>query len=98
MVEINYNHNYPLSSFKEVIEIIKSKGFNLIAVSQIYLEDIFVFETEEESAYRTFERDKNEKWIGKVVGWWYSKKEFREEVGEYESKSNNNLRARVYWL
>lgn len=94
-----YNFNRPLSSFEDDLKTIKESGFNPIGVSQIYLEDTFIFETSEEAehAYRKLERDRDEKFIGKVVGWWHGKEDFLEQVEVYE-KNNPNLKIRVYWI
>jgi|AntRauTorckE6833_2_1112554.scaffolds.fasta_scaffold04488_11 uncharacterized protein (UPF0297 family) len=102
-MSIELNHNRPLSDFQPEIDKLKSKGYNPIAVSQMFLEDCFVLETkdEAENAYREFERDVNEKWIGKVVGWWYDKEGFIEAVNDYEKTQNNSVKSikvLVYWL
>lgn len=92
------NHDRPLSDFEEQIDIIKTNGFNPIAVTQMFMEDTFVFKTEDEAqkAYRLLERDENEKWIGKVVGWWYGKRRFSATVHDYEKEMD--FKVLIYWL
>ena len=97
------NHDRTLSEFQNEIDELKANGFNPIAVSQMYMEDTFVFETKDEAtkAYRQFERDENEKWIGKIVGWFYSKDDFLKAVDEYENSEHDYLRGfkvLTYWL
>lgn len=67
---MEYNHGQSLSDFEESMDKIRNAGFNPIAVSQLYLEDTFVFETNEEAsnAYKKLERDENKSWIGEVFG------------------------------
>ena len=95
---MTYNHNRPVEDFEEQLNIIRSAGFNPIAVSQMYFEDTFVFETDEEAhkAYETLERDANKKLIGRVVGWWYSRDRFAETILEYEEKMKNKVLT--HWL
>jgi len=69
---IKYNTNRTLESFNESLNIIKEHGFNPIAVAQMYFEDTFVFETEEEANKAHSKLENIEK--SKVVGWWYGKK------------------------
>ena len=97
---MKYNHNRPLSDFQNDIDKLKENGYTPIAVSQMYLEDTFVFETKEEAkkAYHQFESDENEKWIGEIVGWWYGREEFEKEVNEYETENNGYSKVLVHWL
>lgn len=92
-----YNHNRSLSEFQEKIDKLKFNGFYPIAVTQLYLEDTFVFGSTETAlkAYHTFERDEQNKFIGKIVGWWYGRKEFIETVKEYETEHSKVL---IHWL
>ena len=46
---MKYNHDRPLSDFQDDINKLKASGYNPIAVSQMYFEDTFVFETNEEA-------------------------------------------------
>lgn len=80
-----YNHERPLSSFQESINLIKSYGFNPIGVSQMYCEDTFIFEKEEEakSAYLKLEKE-----LKLMQGWFYSKEDFEKEKLAYETKLN----------
>lgn len=96
---MEYNHDRPVSDFKEDIDKLKSKGFNPIAVTQMYLEDTYVFETNEEAtkAYHLFERDENNDWIGEMFGWWYGREEFMKTVEEYEN-NDDNLKVLIHWL
>ena len=86
-----FNHDRPLSSFEESLEIIRSAGFKPIAVTQMMFEDTFVFETDEEAtkAYTLLEIG------GEVCGWWYGREEFLEEVRDYEK---GGVKVLIYWL
>ena len=88
-----YNHERPLSSFKESLILIKSYGFNPIGVSQMYCEDTFIFETQEEanSAYQKLEKE-----LGLLQGWFYSKEEFEKQKLEYETQLN--CKVLTYYL
>lgn len=88
-----YNHNRPSSDFLADIDMLKSYGYNPIAVTQMMLEDTFVFETDEEaeSAYQRFEA-----YVNRISGWWYGKNEFLEAVKEYQKE--NDVQVLVYWL
>lgn len=99
-MSVNYNHNRSVDDFEEQLSLIREAGFNPIGVSQMILEDVFIFKTKEESekAYRLFERDDTEEWIGKVVGWWYSEDEFKEAVERYELNIGDNTKVKVHWL
>jgi hypothetical protein len=96
---MQYNHDRPVSDFKKEIFLIKAGGFKLIAVSQIYFEDTFVFETQEEAdrAYKTFEDCGNKK-LSRIVGWWYGKEDFIKEVETYEKENNGYSKVLVHWL
>ncbi len=91
---MEYNHDNDLEDFQEQLEIIRNAGFKPIAVSQMYLEDTFVFETPEEAteAYNQLEDCEN----GKLAGWWYGKEEFEKSVKEHES--NLGVKVLVHWL
>ncbi len=95
---IIYNHEKELTDFQFNIDLIIHKGFEPIAVSHIHGEDVYVFETEDESleAYYCFEKDEDDNYIGDITGWWYSKEEFLEEVKKYESQ--NYTKVLTYWL
>jgi hypothetical protein len=100
--EIKYNHDRSLVEFEEDLKIIREHGYNPIAVTQMMLEDTFVFETEEESlrAYNELEVPKK----CHIVGWWYGKEDFLKAVEEYELEANKNrvdnkvLKMKIYWL
>lgn len=89
---MEYNHNRPLEDFLNEINIIKENGFNPIAVTQMYFEDVYVFETKEEAraAYEKLElgRFKNDDII---VGFWYDKDAFLKEVEQYEAQIENKV-------
>ena len=92
------NHNIPLSDFQEYLDLLTTSGYKPLAVSQIYLEYTFVFETKEEAlkAYHQFERSEEGKWIGEIAGWWYGKEDFLATIQDYESKFNTKVL--VHWL
>jgi hypothetical protein len=95
---IKYNHYTELSEFDDDLKILREHGYSPIAVSQLYFEFTFVFNTKEEAtrAYRQFERDKDECWIGEIASWWYSKKDFLKKVEKYES--DKEYKVKIYWL
>ena len=97
---MKYNHDRPLSDFKRQISLITNGGFKLIAVSQMYFEDTFVFETQEEAdrAYKTFEDCGVKKLSQKAVGWWYGKEDFIKEVETYETDNNGYSKVLIHWL
>ena len=86
-----FNHDRPLISFEDNLEIIRSAGFKPIAVTQMMFEDTFVFETDKESteAYNLLEIG------GEVCGWWYGREDFLQEVSDYEKGGSKVL---IYWL
>ena len=59
-------------------------------------EDTFVFETDEESteAYNLLEVSERAD-DNFVIGWWYGREEFLEEVSDYEKGGSKVL---IYWL
>jgi len=85
-----YNHNRPLSDFD--LETVQNNGFNPIGVSQIYFEDVYVFETDEEAekAYSELELKKG------FQAYWYSKECFLNEVSKYEK--NETCKVLIHWL
>lgn len=91
---IEYNHDKPLSYFINNIKIIKNNGFNIIGVSQLYFEDVYIFESNLDAtgAYHKFESN-----TGGIIGWWYSKEDFLKEVEEYESHINST-KVKIYWI
>lgn len=93
---MKYNHIKEKQDFQEQINIIKSAGFKLIAVSQLYLEDTFVFESPEEAnkAYMQLEVCND----AKVFGWWYGKEDFERTVKEYETENGGDSKVCVYWF
>jgi len=95
-MEIEYNHDRPLSDFQDKIDIIKKAGFNPIGVSQMFLEDVFIFETNEEAkrAFKELEVEEVDDMC--VVGWWHDKESFLKEAKEYQER--NRMKVRVYWL
>ena len=92
---MNFNHKRPLSDFYPKIDLIREAGFKPIAVTQMYLEDTFVFETKEEAlnAYNTLEIEPPHV----VSGWWYEKNDFLNEVKNYENKMPDT-KILIYWL
>lgn len=100
ILNMKFNHDRPLSDFQDDINKLKANGYNPIAVSQMYFEDTFVFETNEEAtkAYRQFERDEKEKWIGEIVGWWHGREDFKKTVKEYETENDGYSKVRIHWL
>ncbi len=92
---MKYNHDRPLSDFQYNIDRLRAAGFNPIAVSQLYFEEVFVFETEEEAtcAYKQFEYETRA-----ICAWWYSKAGFLKAVAEYETENGGYSRVRIHWL
>jgi hypothetical protein len=95
--EIQYNHDRPLESFQKDLERIREAGFKPVAVTQMMLEETFVFETDEEAttAYKTLEEGRTGE--ERVVGWWYGREEFEQAVKDYENDTDGNV-VRIYWL
>lgn len=94
---MGYNHRRPLSNFQGSIDQMKLAGFNPIAVTQMYMEDTFVFETEDEAtrAHEYFEVNNTGNLPIRISGWWYGRDYFMQTLKEYESKFDTAL---VYWL
>lgn len=93
----NFNHDRKLETFQTELEIIRENGFNPIAVTQMYFEDTYVFETGQEAkkAYEMLEEDESLEY--RCFGWWYGKEEFLKEVLDYESKEGAS-KVLIYWL
>lgn len=92
----SYNTDRTLDSFENELKLIRDNGFNPIAVTQLYFEDTFVFETfeEAEKAFKTLEENNRT-----VVGFWYDKYDFFDAVRKYEKDySNDNIRVKIIWL
>lgn len=70
---------------KENIKLIISKGYKLIGYTQMYFEETYVFETEEDAikAYNEFEQTTDGDWIGNIVGWWLSLEQYDNNIKEY---------------
>lgn len=98
MEDVHYNHKRPVESFQRSLDIIRSNGFNPIGVSQIMLEDTFIFETDEEAekAFNLLEKEGDSSGK-KIVGWWYGKESFLEEKKWYEEQWEDTT-VLVYWL
>jgi hypothetical protein len=90
-----FNTDRTVESFKEDIKTIKKNGFKPIGVAQIYFEDTFIFETQEEAerAYNTLDKDSS-----LVVGYWYGKCDFFDEVINYEKDGETNSKVKIIWL
>jgi hypothetical protein len=89
-----FNHNRTLESFQEQLDIIIAAGFNPIGVSQLYLEDTFIFGTAEEAlaAYEALEKyDGLETVEEKLQVWWYGKENFLKEVEDYEKEFESKV-------
>lgn len=91
---MNYNHDRPLSDFENQLDILRSHGYNPIAVTQMYFEDTFVFNTLEESenAYQELEIHKE-----LITGWFYEEDDFIREINLYESQEDAS-KVLIYWL
>ena len=89
---MNFNHDKELSDSQAAIDIIRHHGFEPIAVTQMYFEEVFVFKIDSEAqmAYELLEVQLEE-----VTGWWYEKEEFMSEVEQYEK---NGSMVKVFWL
>lgn len=92
---MGYNHNRPLESFQDDLEVIRQAGFKPIAVTQMYFEDTFVFETEEEAnqAFTVLETSQN-----KVCGWWHGREDFLKSVKGYEEDAGYKVSVLIHWL
>ena len=92
---MKYNHQRQLKSFSEEIRKIREAGFNLIAVTQMYFEDTFVFATSEEASAAHAKLEKEDR---QVVGWWYGERDFAEEVQKYEDEDGSWFGEHDDWL
>lgn len=100
MENVHYNHKRDLKSFEQELDLIRSNGFNPIGVSQMMMEDTFIFETDEEAekAFELLEKNRRGKGSGKkVVGWWYGKDSFLKEKEKYENEYSDTT-VLVHWL
>jgi len=96
-----FNHDRTIESFKSKLDLIRTHGFNPIAVTFMNNNDVFVFETKDET-------DKaNEIFILKreaedYIGLFFTKDDFLNKVNLYEKESNYsprfNAKVRIYWL
>lgn len=92
-----YNHSRTVSDFEEQIEILRNHQYNPIAVSQLFCEDVFVFETDDEARRASAELEFNEdKSKNKLQAWWYGRQHFNEVVSKYES--DLDCKVRIHWL
>lgn len=90
---MEYNHNRSFDDFTVQLDTIRGYGFNPIGVSQMMLEDVYIFETEKEAweGYCKIELDNAE-----LCGWWYSKDDFLKAVDGYEA--DTEYKVKVYWI
>ena len=98
--DIRWNHDRPLSDFQDSLNIIEDCGFKPIAVSQMYLEDVFVFETSHEAtvAYEHLEKGNNVENKRYLDGWWYGRDDFLREVKAYETDNKGFSKVLIHWL
>lgn len=91
----NYNHNKPLEYFEIDIQELKAAGYEPIAVSYIYCEEVFVFDTNETAtkALHVFNESVNQC----HYGWWYGKEEFLYAVANYE-REYDDTKVKIHWL
>lgn len=89
-----YNHNRTLDSFSESIKKLRENGHNPIAVTQMYCEETFIFETDEEAKTALLLFNDSE---GKCFyGWWHGREDFMKVVEEYEFVYPDKIL--IYWL
>jgi hypothetical protein len=94
--EPHFNHNRPLSDFQEDIDLLKLNGFNPIGVSQMYMFEVFIFNTEEEAERAYQEMDVKR---GEIVAYFWEKKDFLKEVERYENyDKENQVRVLIHWF
>ena len=76
------------------LKTLNEHGFHPMGICWYIGEETFIFKNDKDSkhAYETLERDRRGKWIGKVVGWYYSKKSFEKELLDKDNTPN------IYWL
>lgn len=89
------NHNRPLSYFSDDLNKLRAAGYNPIAVTQLYCEESFVFETTSEALEALLVFNKSEKECHH--GWWYGKEEFVKSVENYEQQYPDT-KVLIYWL
>jgi hypothetical protein len=90
---MKYNHNRPLSDFQDDIDLLKSNGFNPIGVSQMYMFEVFIFNTQKEAneAYEEMEVKKQE-----MSAYFWEKKDFLKKAKRYEKEISSKVR--IHWL
>lgn len=106
MEEIKNVETFPVY-FEEQLKYITEAGFKPIGVSQMMLEDTFIFQHNDE-AHKAYE-EMEQRWWGKpydpntpppdgecVQGWWYGKGAFITAAEDYEEE--NSTEIVVYWF
>ena len=88
-----YNHDRRLISFKDCIDRIRYYNNDLIGVSDIYDNDIFIFKTTEEAAAA---KNNFSEHPGFINASWYSKEEFLILKKSFEESENKIVK--VYWI
>lgn len=92
----------PYNKYQRSLNILKNHGFNPIAATTIYCEDIFCFRTEKEAtkAFKKFENKVNNEHEN-ISGYWYGKRSFLKLVKEYEEdrteKDGREFKLRIKW-
>jgi hypothetical protein len=99
-----YHENWERVKYLFIIRLFGFKPIAYVA-EQYFLEHTFVFETEEEAtrAHKKLE-DRGENKKSLVIGWWYGKEDFLEEVKRLEENMKNNFneckdyKVEIQWL
>jgi hypothetical protein len=89
-----FNHSRPLSDFHDNIDKLMKAGYKPVAVTQMYFEDVYVFETKAEAraAYKKFEDNDDPE----MIAWWYGREDFLNEVSDYER--HDEIKVKIFWL
>lgn len=75
-----------LEMFERELKILNAEGYYPTAITTLFCELTFIFETAEEArtAFEKFEADNSRKREKKVIGWWYGKEQFLESKEQFE--------------
>lgn len=92
----NENNHLGIEYFQESLDILKINGFKPIAVTQMFFEETFVFETDEEATAAFEKFEKFGTGTREIMGWWYGKDNFLKTVEEYEK--DFDTKVKIYWL
>jgi len=83
------------------LTLLRSAGFNPIAITIMMCEETFVFETDEEAKKAHEEFEKNKIHGVNIQGWWYGRNYFNETILEYRNLMYDGKKEDtppIFWL